>query len=368
MSGIGQLELRTPNRGIMLVVGAWFMLLGFGMAAVIVFTEAPSLVALFPSCFGLVGLCLLLSRRGVVVDRSTATVTTWWGVLVAFGKKSHPLDPSHHVTLAREMRGGHKSRQEVFPISLAGTAGAKPLEVLTPTSYTVARNLAEQLANHLEVALHDSSAGAVVIREAGTLDQPLRQRLLADAGPRQFPSAETPPRLLVSQRAEQTICVLPAGGFQPMHLPVMLGLGSFMIFPLVFIFMGKWPWPIAAAALAFCTIPLVVLLPGLLRATIGRDTLSFSPDGVALKAWGSPRAAKSIDATALEELIIIPPSKTTELTWMGRCGRLVARSDALSLEIGRGLSEEELGWLEGAICHALTAEPFGYRGKPDRSD
>ena len=153
-----------------------------------------------------------------------------------------------------------------------------------------------------------------------------------------------------------------------MHLPVMLALGSFMIFPLVFVFMGNLPWPIAAAAIGFCAIPLIVLLPGLLRASIGRDTLSFSSNGLALKAWGSPLAAKSIDATSLEELVVIPPNKTAQLAWQGRCGRLVARSDSLSLEIGRGLSQEELSWLEGAICHALTAEPFGYHNKPERAD
>ena len=130
---------------------------------------------LFGSVFASVGAGLMLGRAGVTIDRTSKTMTTWWGLLVPFRSTERPLGEVTTVALSREVRGSGKSSRTVYPVKLVGPE--KPVEIDAEQDYQSARRRAEKVAKFLDLGLEDTTSGQKVVREAGTLDESLRERL-----------------------------------------------------------------------------------------------------------------------------------------------------------------------------------------------
>jgi len=315
-----------------------------------------------PASFIVMALATALWRQGVDVDRQRRIYTSWWGVGFPWRRKIRGLDDAYgHVSLGVEVRGSGKSRRTVYPVSLAGE-GVLTLELIAPQDYGKARRGAEQLANHLGLGMHDVSSGTLVVRAAGTLDEPLRDRLLRERV--ELPALGEPPeRLVVSYQGKETACKLPPPGLtakRGMAMASCVMLMGFLLFTGV-MWGGDQLQGATLIPLALAAVPLLILIVMLLRALVARDKVVLSHDGVKLKPWGL-RRSRQISAEALEELIMVPAVQ--ELGFFDAGGKLVARSDEESLELATGLKERELHWLHDAARHALIATAFGYRSSP----
>src|SRR5262249_47248127 len=120
------------------------------------------------------------------------TANRWWGVRRFFGEASPgaPADvrvlsrpkPQHftvgtQITITRTVREDvnsqrNQSPQIVFAVALSDPA----FPVGEDTNELAARHLAEEVAGFLSLAILDTSSGTPVLREAGSIGQPLRER------------------------------------------------------------------------------------------------------------------------------------------------------------------------------------------------
>jgi hypothetical protein len=363
MSRNNFLDLRTPLDPRRILFGVVFGGVGgIGplVAAVFAGGEGAPVGVLSGLLFLAVGLGVAFGRRGVEIDATARTVTTWWGVQVPFRRTPKPLGNPDCVSLSREVRGSGKSRTVVFPIKLLEQSTGAAQELLAPQRYEQSRRMTEQIATFLVVAMHDWSSGARVVREAGTLDEPLRDRLLREEGTVPMPSPTPPGRLRMSRDGDEVLCVLPPSGAGLSHL---LGLLMVLVVPFFvarFFLEDNVPWPVRIIALGMMSLPFLFVVPGLLHALLGKDKVWCSSRQVALRPWGSLRGKRTIPAEELEELTVVEP--TAGAGFMGSTGgSVVARSDERTLTLGKNLTSAEARWLHDTICHELVPTAFGYR-------
>jgi hypothetical protein len=304
-------------------------------------------------------------RVGVMLDRQRRTATTWWGLLVPFHKTEHPYSRTGHVTVSREERRPSKGpNYEVFPVSLEG-AGADAITIHEPRDHDKARQLAEEIAKFIQLGIRDRSSGNEIIREAGALDQSLRDRVRL-AG-RSVPLPARPPgaRAIFSYggtRAPTTIDIPPIG--RNVHwlwfvLTVMFAAG------LTAIMLEYYPWWRRRGAfqdmgmlyhfLTWLGIFLLAGLPLMLRTVILRERLVVSRDELVVTRrdiFGTKTTR--LTSGEIEEVEVIQ-AKYPEV-FGGGLGRVLIRNDRGSVKLGGALSVPgEVNWLSDVLVHVLSS-------------
>lgn len=338
-----------------LVFGVVFATIGAGPLVLSLFTDAPLAFGLFSLPFMCVGLAIAFYRRGFELDVGNRTVTTWRGVWFPMLRSEHTLGELTHVSIREETRGSGKSRRTMFVVYLEPGS----LEVMPADLYLAARRGAETAAKALDLALHDGSMNTLAIREAGTLDEPLRDRLIREHGGAAPPHAVPVGRLLVSAGGEETVCTIPAEGLDVARLgraaPALFGL-----VPAAFVVAtGGFPLAIAGVVLGVASTAFVVFGLPALAAILVKGRVRYSKAGL---TYAPPLGfAARIPADELEELLVAP---AVQVAFMSLGGGIIARSDARAMRFGSGLSHDERQWLHQAICHTLVTQAWGYRQSP----
>ena len=350
-------------------VGGWWMLFGLvfvvvGLLILYLFLTEPSppgrattgnVAILVGVLVLLLGAVLMSVRFGVIVDRQRRTVTTWWGPLVPFHKTERLFSASHQVTLSHEEREASEQSYEVFPVRLEG-AGADAITLQELRDYDKARRLAEEIAKFLHFGIRDRSSGKEVVREAGALDESIRQRAkrlgLTSRMPQQPPGA----RSSVSfgeNRSTVTIDIPPLAHWVWF---VALGLISAGLCAVLIVrtdlpdMMGL----LFAFLFAFLVL-LCLFLPLSLFAAPRRQRLVVSPDGLVLTRRGIfGTNTTRLQADEIEEVEITPYMKSP-LGGYVELRVVVIRSDRGSVELGPMRSEKELQWLRDILVHVLTS-------------
>ncbi len=314
--------------------------------------------------FLLIGAGFLFGRSGLILDRRRKKVVQWWGLLVPFSKTENDFQDLERVDISVERRGG-KNKVTVFPVTLKGKG--KPIEIEAPQTHFAARTLAEKVAKFLQFGIMDNSMGVGVFREAGTLDEPLRDRILRQDGPAPAPPADEHRRgrIQYQTRDETGAFILPRIGFTP-ALMLSLGIGGFV----ALVFAGVFLIPIlsilgqkdgalpALIMIGFFFTPIIISILGMLvyglKTSTTQEKLLASPRGIVIErttCFGKTQF--SMSATELEELDRGTRGPTGSIF---QDPVLYARSDKTELDFGHGLTRDELDWLWKAIRHHLTAE------------
>ncbi len=355
----------------------------------------PPLVFIIP--FGLifasVGAALMFGRAGIVIDKRSGTVTKWWGLLVPFKSTTFPIDKVKAVTITSEVRRSKNSTYTVYPVRLIGPA--KPLNVEEPRDSDKARRRAEELAKFLDLGVEDSSSGKKIVREAGTLDESLRDRYRREGRPREKPAAPAGSRIVSGASGSEATFDIPPKGFGVVEIIGMVLGAVFAFVPLLFfggMLFGEsgskdiekaWPFLIffGLFMLVWMGIPFAMILTTIGKAK-ARERLSVSPRELRLDRKGLLGTKTTIiPADELEELDIggpgserFPPmsagvgplasgSAGTRIrmgnhplaSLFGLKGVVKARSDRVTLTFGAGLGPEELKWLRDVVLFIVTA-------------
>ncbi len=302
--------------------------------------------------FALCGAIFMCVRFGVIVDRQRRTVTKWWGLLVPFRKTEHPFSQAHFVTLSHERRHLYRSASyEVFPVRLEG-AGADAITLHEPRDYDKARRLAEEIAKFLHLGIRDRSSGEEVVRDAGTLNESIRQRAkrlgLTSRMPQQLPGA----RSSVSFGESRLTATID----MPVMHWVWVVLAGLMIAGLSAVFIEFDPklhkyLPDMGRPLFTFLVLLCLILPIFLFVAPRDERLVVSPDELVLTrrgVFGSNTIR--LQANEIEEVEI------TRMNFELLVGSsIVVRSDRGSVEFGAERSEKELKWLRDVVIHVLTS-------------
>lgn len=299
-------------------------------------------------------------RSGVILDRQRCTIKTWWGLFVPMiYRTEYSFSRPHDVTLSYEVRHGVKnSTYAVYPVRLEGP-GANAITIHEPGDHDKARNLAEEIAKFLHFGIRDRSSAEEVVREAGALDQSLRERMRRTG--RSMPLPAQPPggRVILSYggiRLPTTIEIppMPIGDCARWFLMAMLFAGIIAIALELFARL-RWNVAIGVPAL-FTLLPALVILPPIfIRAAILRERLVVSPDEIVITRRDVFGTKTTRLAGAEVEEVALIQSGYLRAYGSGK-NRVVIRSNRGSIELGEALSKpEEVRWLKDVLVYALTA-------------
>jgi len=339
----------------------------------------PVAVLFFGLPFTLGGFALTFGRKGVIIDRRTRRVTEWKGALGLNRKKAHRIDAFDSVSLTRKVRMGNNNRRETFyPVGLAGSGKTAAIEIEKVAAYEAGQKLAEELAKFLDFKIIDTATSTRIVREAGTMDESLRDRIQREGTEVELSEQPADARLQYEVRGKEIQFEIPPTGYNKAHYTMIvvglilpLAAGAFLTAMLL----GKdapegvTRWLVSAfLAGAFILLAPAALVGGAIRTATKRVTVTVSPETlrVAEKAFLLDREYR-IPADELEELRIGSASAIAgdnAFTVHDQRGRIttslaqgkviLARSDRVMVTFGQGLSDEELRWLKAVIEKTLT--------------
>ncbi len=337
----------------------------------------PIFAILFGGVFATVGGALVFGRSGVILDKRAKRATKWWGLLVPMKSTVTPMESFTQVKITKEIRRSDKSTYTVYPVRIALEDGR--FNISEARTYQKAREEAEELAKFLELPLSDASEGGEArVREAGELDQSLRDQARAKgetvaappipegcqvrhelgAGRLQLevPAPEIPKSALLLMGL---FCLIPLGFFGFIASKMLEG-GA----PLVFkVFIGFF---VLAAMLP------LILGPGrMFLLSKSPERITVTPDSLEMSLV-SPFWTKtvSIPAEEIEELELsgaaragnegqnidqAPKVARAAVMMMGGGATIMARSDKQTLHFGRGLTRAEAEWMHALIKLVLTS-------------
>ena len=322
----------------------------------------------FGMVFAAVGAALVLGRRGVILDRRARTITTWWGLLVPFKSKHYALEEFPCVTVSRETRNSKNSTYVVFPVRLENASVKVELgefHVRMPS-----RRLAEETAKFLGLGLRDLSTGEEIVREAGNLDESLRQQLARTGERSEMPRQPEHCRTRHAVHGAEAVFEIPPPGMSRMPwfaVALPLGFSIFLVIPISQSLAAELNKPLPDLLLAaflgcflFGVVSAVLGLIGvtLLRTLATRERLIVSSRGLHLERI-SPLLRKSwtIPADELEELEVVPASSSLRsfADALNSGSTIIAYSDRTTLHFGTGLPEPEVQWLQDVVRFLVTA-------------
>ncbi len=168
------------------------------------------------------GAYLLFARRGATLDKRHNTVKTWWGLLIPFHHTAAcTTDECTNVTITSELRSTSQSSSSgsstrstytVYAVRLKQHEG-KPVLIAESRRYLASRRNAEAVAKFLNLGITDRTSGTTVVREAGTLDVSLAERLRVSGEEIKLPARPGTCRSKLDVQGEAAAFTIPAASF-----------------------------------------------------------------------------------------------------------------------------------------------------------
>ncbi len=314
----------------------------------------------FGLIFASIGAGFVFGRSGVILNRSSRTAVKWWGLLVPFSRTEISVAGGAWIHINREIRKTKNSSYTVFPVRVV--AGAEKVTWKEPRVYEEARSEAERIAKFLDLGVRDVSAGNEIVREKGTLDENMRQRLKREGVVLEMPTKPEGCRIVERVESDAAVFDLPV---PPQGSAIVISVIVVTVFIGIFAFVfasGILGALGAGSAMVVIPVGLLTTLLGagamaraIINASVKAERITVSTRGLVLErqtAKGWERQELSSDE--LEEL---SNSFTGTLAANAGKGALIARSDRLNLEFGQGLNYDERAWLCDVIRYLVTAPP-----------
>lgn len=356
----------------------------------------PSIfVVLFGAVFAAVGAALVFGRSGIILDRSRGHIIQWYGLLVPMKRKEYLLDSIRQVEM--NFLSGDSDSPATWPVKLSGESIAKPISVLQPTSFTEARQLAEELARFLRKPLVDSSTGERITRDHEHLDESYRDRMRRTGEAVSVLPPEPPNmRSQVKRTGDGFIIHIPESPMSGLHyIPLIFSivfavgvawffLPGFLASPMPdfvrFIFLGF-------IGFFFITLPLLSSLWKMLRFKKEFEKITVTKAFLRVEATKQGKSTTTeIPLSELEDFLApsmrgvmntieVPGMKKVSLGETGTPrmpdGRpvprfllslikmigakgIIARSDKAVVEFAKGLDEAEVAYLFALIRKTIT--------------
>lgn len=313
---------------------------------------------LFYPIFG--GVCL--GAQGTLLDRSSGSAVTWWGLNfplllnIRLLRKRKPLAPYSEVELRRVTLSTKGRPYDVYRLLLAGKAAE--LLLYEFSSREKARTRCLEAAKYLGFGMLDRSGSSPERRSAQELDDSLRDHRLRRPCKIVLPELPVAPVMRTETTQDGLRVRIPACGCKPQHWAGLL-IASASAWVLWWA-AGRFSWldPVAAPPLLICILFSSIFMLGgayaWLRSALVRDELLISTEGVRLTRrllfLFFTRSMPADDIQHLEVGSEVVPGLLAQdriaLKVFGR-GKTFA--------FGYGLSRLELDWLERAITDYVGA-------------
>lgn len=345
-------------RSTWMLFGLAFLVVGLFISFLLLAARPESIeVIVLGGALALLGAVLTCVRVGVIVDRQRRTVTTWWGLLVPLyrNRTEYSVSRADFVTLSREERKAGKGEiYAVFPVTLGGSGG-DAMTIHEPHDHDKARHLAEEIAKFLGLGIRDRSVAEEVVREAGTLDESLRERLRRLGRSVPLPVQAPGARAILTYGGNRSptaieIPPMPVGECVRWFLAGLLvaGVGAVV---LEWWAPRRWDMAFGVPTLIMLLLVLVILLPVLIRAAILRERLVVSRrEIVVIRRDIFGTKTTRLAGAEVEDVALVQARGFGRFT-----SRVAIHSDRGSIELVAALSNpEEVRWLRDVLVHVLT--------------
>lgn len=396
------LEIRSGG-GCISVFGLPFLLAGlfvlqipFGLIPVNSSADAPSavFVILFGAVFTLVGTVLVFGRSGMILDRTRGRIVQWYGLPAPLKRTEYLMNAIDQVEM--NFSSGDSESAATWPIKLSGGSMAKPIAVSQPTSFTEARQLAEELSRFLQKPLVDTSTGERIIRDSGHLNESYRDRMRrTEKGERIFPPEPSGMRSRVERTGEGLVIHIPEKSKRGLHhmsffisLIFAAVIAWFFLLPLL---RSDMPGLFRHIILGFLGLFMILPLLSALRTShrMKKDFERITVTKAVLRVEAIKQGRKTTTEIPIDELEeLVSPARQGILNAMevpgmkkapiGETGNprlpdgrpvprlllslmkmagakgMIARSDKAEVEFAAGLDEAEAAWLFALIRKTIT--------------
>lgn len=315
---------------------------------------------IFGTVFGLifasVGAGFLFGRSGLVFDKGTKTVKRWYGLLFPMWARTYEVNSFNEVTISKEVRRSKKSTYTVYPVRLTGR-NVSQLDICEPRDEQEARRIGEEVAKFINVDMVSGLGGVTVRREAGTLDESLRERLRRSGQDVDITAPPDGMRSRFSARGNAVFFQVPPPPFSVAHV-APIGCAA--------VFAGFVGFTFLAPLLTDTRTPtevklifgvfvggIFMLLP--LASTIGmavarlKRRCQVEADSYSLRV--------TMQGAVSSKSFEVPSKELEELRIEENRGEycLAAVSDKQTVRFAEGLPRAELEWIRDVMLKALAA-------------
>jgi hypothetical protein len=335
--------------------GAFWCLVNTWMA--VVMSKPPHFeMALTPLLFLAIGLVGTFGRYRITLNAEPSVVETsfGWGFWLRRLRRYEP-GTFRWVALRLAVTRADNSTSLSYGVFLVGPSDTRGLD--EADDLLKARATAERVAQLLGLGVSDELTQSGY-REPGSLDEPLRARLMRAPDP--APLGPPPAGLDVHVSGDELRVALPTAKALP-QLTVALSwavFGAIGCIPTLILLSGLGhprvvSDPVLSSLLGGMGLPIVLIaIIALLRdlARLERDvTMRVSPRGLSADVTG-PRGARTLSLAA-HELESVGVGHRTQLSVFPRLGpaRIVACADHELIDFGTACSPDQHAWLIRAI-------------------
>ena len=283
---------------------------------------------------------------------------------------------------------GDSDSPATWPVKLSGESIAKPISVLQPTSFTEARQMAEELARFLRKPLVDSSTGETITRDPDHLDESYKDRMRRTGEAVSVMPPEPPNmRSRVERTGDGFIINIPANTKRGLHyIPVLASLifaGIVLLFfmrvihyvPLIFIVLFVIAGPALSALLRVHRLnnefEKITATKAFLRVEALKEGKSITTEIPVseLEDFVAPSMRgimNTIEVPGMKKVQLgdtgtprMPdgrpiPRFLLSLIKMVSSKGIIARSDKAVMEFAKGLDEAEVAYLFALIRKTIT--------------
>ncbi len=367
-----------------MLVGVGFMLLGLALGggcvagAVLLPAESVGLpvravlvvLATLPLLTAALGFLLTFGGQRITIDGASEQVRITYGRWWPWERETRPLGDFNSVGICREVAAaphhGGSGGTASHPIRLQGDGDE--VELAGFSKYDQARRKAEQIAGFVGLALCDSTLGETVVREAGTLDESLRERAIRLGEAVEWPRPPRSNRIELRHSGDETIMDLPRISLRQrkgdlIGTVVLLIIWSAMAVPGLLLFrsfLGEthsnlWLHFAQAGLVSLPVLPVVYVALGVLVLLTVRERIVVSPR-LLRREWRFPVGCwtRRVPAGEIEELLIDGDD-------------VVVRTDRTRCRFGVSLTAGERRWLRDAVRYVLVGKPIQPGHRPDSS-
>jgi hypothetical protein len=250
--------------------------------------------------------------------------------------RSVSVEDAIAVRVERRTIQGSKHNTTVYTVSLT-RHGAAPTTLASVDTVTNARRLAERIGTSLHIGMEDATTGTLVVRDAGTLDEPLRDRIR-----RQSPSASTSRGRrgrLEPVQGEGTGYRLPMSGLDSLAANALIMLSVIPSIAGVNVALSEGDVWLLSSVLA-ASVCVVAFALALMRV---RPIVAIGPRGLVVTSGILPGLTERLPLDELEELFIVSDRLRPERH------HIMARSDRRSVKMGHDLSADEAEFLHDQL-------------------
>ena len=381
MNNQDRFELKSGG-GCVAIFGLPFLLAGIAVIVAVFIPQEvrggdpfPWYVGIpFGSVFALIGGAFVFGRSSFVIDKISSTVTSSWSLFITLKTKTLDLKKFNRILITKEVRRGNNSSTTVYPVYLEGK-GTKEL-VQESQLYNNSRQLSEDLSKFLDFDVCDTSSESEVIRQAGTMDMSVRDKLINSNEYIELPDEPANMKSECYMLDDTFVVEIPSSTFNPLSL---IGLVPFLFFIPFMIFIGDMinvgkevnnaPLPVqligSVFALIFLIVPLGMIYKIAIKPIITKKKLELNK--YELRYTTSALLTKKIilQCSEIEEVFIKGRSKDKSqevpeivkliINTLLKNNGITIRTDKTTLNIGEDLDKEELNYILAVINQTLIS-------------